>query len=67
MSLHLLYDLPEELQWVINKINYSETIVPCFKHKDWWFHTVKARSDGWKEYIDPEAIDHWDRTQFFSG
>ena len=39
------YDLPENIHYEINKIIYLHTIVPQFKHKDWWWHTVKCRAN----------------------
>ena len=42
--MHLYYSLPENVQYIINKINFSNVVLPCF-HKDWWWHTVKCRAN----------------------
>ena len=52
------YELPENIHYEINKIIYSHTIVPWFKHKDWWWHTVECRANVGKYKIDcPGFLD----------
>jgi hypothetical protein len=57
--MNVFYDLPEGLQYFIWRDVYSSTILPYFRHKDWWFHTVKSRSEGWSGYIDAEMSHHF--------
>lgn len=65
------YDLPENIHYEINKINYSRTIIPHFKHKDWWWHNVKCRANVGKYKIDvPGFLDseiHGGREYFSYG
>jgi hypothetical protein len=56
--VNLVYGLPNDIQWIINKLVFSETVLPCFRHKDWWWHTVKARSESWEKYIDVEIYGY---------
>jgi len=39
------YDLPENVHYQINKIIFSDVIVPHFNYKDWWWHTVECRAN----------------------
>lgn len=39
------YDLPESIQYKVNKNLFSETILPCLINKDWWWHTVICRAN----------------------
>jgi hypothetical protein len=52
-------ELPDGVQYIIWKKVYSSEVVPRFQHKDWWFHTVKARSESWLGYIDAETSHHF--------
>ena len=52
------YDLPENVQYMINKILYSSTVIPCFNHKDWWWHTVICRANlGKYKMENPRFMD----------
>ena len=60
-------DLPELVQYKINKILFSQEVLPNLEHKDWWWHTVKSRSECWEHYIDPENIPRWiGKNEYFS-
>ena len=39
------YDLPESVQYKIFKIIYSDSVIKCLNHKDWWWHTVQCRAN----------------------
>jgi hypothetical protein len=40
--------------------------VPCFKHKDWWWHTVICRANvGKYKMISPKFIDTEDHNKIF--
>jgi hypothetical protein len=48
-------DLPENIQYKINKIRFSDEVLIYMKNKDWWWHTVKSRSNiENKGYLDGE-------------
>lgn len=67
--MHLYYSLPENVQYEINKIIFSNTIVPCFSHKDWWWHTVICRANKGKFKMEnPGFLDSevHGGSQFFS-
>lgn len=53
------YELPELVQYKINKILFSQEVLPNLEHKDWWWHTVKSRAECWDHYIDPKTLPHW--------
>ena len=50
----MFYDLPEGVQFLIWKKVFTLEIVPRLEHKDWWFHTVKCRSESHIGYLDAE-------------
>jgi hypothetical protein len=50
-------DLPEGVQYLIWKKYFTLNVVGLFEHKDWWWHTVKCRSDGGLPgFLDPEFL-----------
>lgn len=38
-------NLPENVQYKINKYVFSSTVLPMLCHKDWWWHTVNCRAN----------------------
>ena len=67
----MFYNLPENVQYQVYKLIYTETIVPCFKHKDWWWHTVECRSNKGifkmdnPRFLDAENYEYSTKKDFF--
>lgn len=50
-----LHHLPEDVLQLIYKKVYSDSVVPCLQHKNWWWHTVKCRAcSSITKYADAE-------------
>ena len=48
--------LPEDVQWYIWKIYYTNNVKPRIDHKDWWIHSVRSRTVLSKNYMDAEKF-----------
>jgi len=44
--------LPDDVQWYIWRMYYTNNVKPCMEHNNWWFHTVLCRANRGKYFTD---------------